>query len=118
MASLVGWLFWPTSPEGNPYDLSRADGKPRLYATTYPKIGMPPNLSPVQKLYWRWMVFNQRHSKANPNTYTFPPSPARLCSIQGLLNQCMEVAGTRYFIAVEIAGGVEFGTTNALRGQQ
>jgi len=30
----------------------------------------------------------------------------------------MEVSGTKYYIAVEVAGAVEFGSTNALNGAQ
>jgi hypothetical protein len=118
MASLIGWMFWPANPESSPYDLSRADGKPRLYATTLPKKELPPNLSLLQKLYWRWMDYKRRHGGAPPRTYVFPASPVRPCGIQGLLNQCMEVTGKQYFIAVDIAGSVKFGNTNALNGQQ
>jgi hypothetical protein len=35
-----------------------------------------------------------------------------------MLSQCMEVTGTRYLIAVEVGGAVEFGSTNALNGAQ
>jgi hypothetical protein len=111
-------IFWPSGPENSPYDLSRADGKSRFYATKYSKVEMSPNLSLSQKLYWTWRDYWRRHRKPNPAAYTFPARPIRSCSIQGLLSQCMEVTGTKYFIAVEIAGGVDFGFTNALGGAQ
>jgi hypothetical protein len=46
----------------------------------------------------------------------FPPSPTSLHSI-GLLSQCTQVSGVRYFIAKDVASGqVEFGHTNTLLG--
>jgi len=117
-AGLVGWLAWPSDSRISPFDLSRADGKPRFYATTYPKMQLPSKLPLSQRLFWTWVQFKRRYGKPNPTAYTFRASPARPCSIDGLLNQCMEVNGTQYLIAVEIAGAVEFGHTNALNGAQ
>ncbi len=122
MAAVVGWLAWPANESGlSAFDLSRADGRPRFYATTYPRreaMRAPRNFTPMQRLFWAWMNYKQRYGKRNPAAYTFPASPVQFCSIAGLLNQCMEVSGTRYLIAVEIAGGVEFGNTNTLNGAQ
>ena len=78
----------------------------------------PPNLTLRQRLFWAWEQYQRRHGKRNPAAWSFPASPVQLCSIDGLLNQCMEVTGTRYLIAVEVAGAVEFGSTNALSGAQ
>ncbi len=117
-AVLFAWFAWPADPETSPSDLSRADGKSRFYATSYPKMGRPANLPLRQRLFWEWMRYQQSHRKRNPSAYSFPARPVELCSIQGLLNQCMEVSGTQYLIAVEIAGGVEFGSTNSLNGAQ
>jgi hypothetical protein len=48
-------------------------------------------------------------------TYWFAASPTNRCSIHGLLNQCTEVTGVRYFIAKDVAAGnVQFGHTSAL----
>jgi hypothetical protein len=118
MAALIGWMLWPSGPEISPYDLSSADGRPRFYTTTYSKMQIPPNLPLRQRLFWTWMQYKQRFGKRNPAVYSFPASPVRLCSIHGLLNQCMEVSGTRYLIAVEVSGAVEFGSTNTLTGSQ
>jgi len=118
IAALFGWLVWPSESQIGPLELSRVDGKSRFYATTYSKMQTPPNLSLRQRLFWAWMQYQRRYGKRNPATYSFAPSPVQLCSIHGLLNQCMEVSGTRYLIAVEIAGAVEFGSTNALSGAQ
>jgi hypothetical protein len=65
-----------------------------------------------------WGNFQARHGKRRLIGMSFPATPVRLCAIQGLLNQCMEVTGTRYLIAVEIGGAVEFGHTNVLNGAQ
>jgi hypothetical protein len=49
--------------------------------------------------------------------WTFAASPVSGCSVQGLLNQCMEVNGTRYLMPIGVAAGVvQFGNTNALDG--
>jgi len=117
-AALFAWLAWPAGPENNPYDLSRADGKSRFYSTSYPKTQRPARLTLRQWLAWEWMQYQQRHRKRNPSACSFPAMPVELCSIHGLLNQCMEVSGTQYMIAVEIAGAVEFGSTNSLNGAQ
>jgi hypothetical protein len=122
LAAYIGWLFWPSNPEDNAFDLSRADGRSRFYTTTYPRMGMSPTLSLSQRLLCTlvqtWMQYQRRHGKRNPSAYSFPASPVQLCSIHGLLNQCMEVSGTHYLIAVEVAGAVEFGSTNTLNGAQ
>ena len=119
IAAFVTWLAWPSSESGiAPFTLSNADGKSRFYATTYSKMQTPPNLPLRQRLFWAWMQYQRRYGKRNPAAYSFPASPVQPCSIDGLLNQCMEVTGTRYLIAVEIAGAVEFGSTNALNGTQ
>jgi len=118
LGALFLWMAWPSGPEESPYDLSHADGKPRFWATTYPKAQRPPGLTPRQRLVWEWTQYRQRHRKRNPAAYSFPGRPAELCSISGLLNQCMEVSGTQYLIAVEIGGAVEFGCTNPVNGAQ
>ena len=116
--ALFTWLNWPQDPESTPQDLSRRDGKPRFYATTYPKMQLPANLPLPQRLKWQWILYKQRYLKRNVGTYSFPATPVQLCSIHGLLTQCMEVTGTKYLIAVDIAGAVEFGSTNSLYGAQ
>lgn len=118
LAVLFGWLFWPSAPEIGAHELSRADGKPRFDVTKYPRVERPANLSLPQRIAWEWAQYKWRHRKRNPATYSFPATPVQPCSIHGLLNQCMEVSGTRYYIAVEIAGGIDFGHTNVLNGAQ
>lgn len=117
-AALFAWAAWPSDPQNTPYELSRADGKSRFYVTAYPKTQRPANLSLRQRLVWEWTEYRHRHRKRNPSAYSFAARPVELCSIQGLLNQCMEVSGTQYLIAVEIAGAVKFGSTNSLNGTQ
>ena len=117
LAAFIGLLFWPSRSQIGPVELSREDGRSRFCRTTYLKTQPPPNLTLPQQLFWRWAQFKRR-SKPNPAAYTFPACPVQPCSIDGLLNQCMEVSGTRYLIAVEIGGAVEFGHTNALNGAQ
>ena len=118
LAAFIVLLFWPSESGSDPFELSRADGRSRFYATTYAKAQAPPNLALSQRLFWVLTQYQRCYGKRNPAAYSFPASPVQLCSIGGLLNQCMEVTGTRYLIAVEIAGAVEFGSTNALNGAQ
>jgi hypothetical protein len=119
LAAFYAWLLWPSSESGiDAFTLSREDGKSRFYPTTYSKMQMPPHLTLYQRAFWTWMEYQRRHGKRNPATFSFPASPVTPCSIHGLLNQCMEVTGTRYLIAVEIGGGVDFGNTNTLSGAQ
>jgi hypothetical protein len=118
MAVFIGVLFWPSDPQTSPYDLSRADRKPRFYATTYSKMEAPPNLTLPQRLSWKWRQYRQHHAKRTPSAYIIAAPPVVPYTIQELLDSCMELTGTQYLIAVEIAGGVEFGTTNSLNGAQ
>ena len=118
LAAYIGWMFWSSNPQDDPYDLSHADGRSRFYTTTYPKLAAPPNFSLRQRLVWILKQYQWRFAKPNPAAYSFPARPTQFCSIHGLLNQCMKLSGTRYFIAVEIADMVEFGSTNTLNGAQ
>jgi hypothetical protein len=55
----------------------------------------------------------------NPNGWTFPGNGAAISSISGLLDQCMEVSGSKYLIDKNVAAGsVVFGSTNTLNGAQ
>ena len=118
IAAFIGLLFWPSNPGISPYDLSNEDGRSRFCATTFSEMQMPPNLSLHQRLYWSWLQYKRRHGKRNPAAYSIPARQVQSSPISELLNDCMEVSGTRYLIAVEIAGAVEFGSTNTLNGAQ
>lgn len=118
-AALIAWSAWPSASSSgiSSIDLSRADGKPRFEATSYPNTDIS-KLTFGQRLFWTWMDYKRRHNP-NPKATLFPPCPVQLCSIQGLLNQCMVTSGTKYLIAVEVLGGtVNFGHTNKLNGVQ
>ncbi len=121
LAGVVGWLVLSnlaqSEAEKNPYEMSRADGRPRFVVTKYAKYFVPPDAGVWQRLHMAWINFERRHHMIR-TTFSFPATPVRPCSIDGLLAQCMEVTGTRYLIAVEIAGAVEFGNTNTLSGPQ
>lgn len=115
-ASLIAWLAWPQEQQDGPYELSRQDGKSRFWATSLPKSERPEKLSLLQRLRWDFDQYRERRQRPNPTRYTFPATPTQSFGITALLNQCMEVSGTQYLVAVEIAGVVEFGTTNSLNG--
>ena len=90
---------------------------PRFVVTTKPSFGVPANAPFKDRVFVWWMQFQQKHGKPHPLSYSFGASPTNRCSIHGLLNQCMEVTGTRYAIAKDVeAGTVMFGPTNTLNG--
>jgi hypothetical protein len=50
-------------------------------------------------------------------TWSFPATAKAGCSIQGLLNECMQVSSNRYLMPIGVAAGtVWFGHTNVLDG--
>jgi hypothetical protein len=119
IAALFAWVAWPSDPGISPLDQSREDGKSRFWASSYPKTGGASNASLSARIFLLWMDLQRRYGKPNPASYSFPASPVALCSVGGLLNQCMEVSGTQYLIGVEAAGAaIEFGNTNVLTGAQ
>lgn len=95
------------------------DGSPRFVETTYSTRGDSPGATLWQRLFMAYFDFQRRHGKKNPAGWSFPAGTIQPCSVHGLLNQCMEVTGTRYLIAQEAAAGsVRFGHTNILNGAQ
>ena len=92
---------------------------PRFVVTALPTIDLPSNTTLRQRIFFGWFQFSQRFQKPNPSMSWFPASPTNLCSIQGMLNQCMEITGVRYVIAKDVAPGtIRFGHTNTLNGAQ
>ena len=79
-------------------------------ATSYPTMAaaMPQDL-----------VYQVTNGYGHPLNYSFTVSPVRGCSINGLLNQCMEVSGWRYLIDTNVAAGsVQFGCAKAMNGKE
>ena len=116
--TLVLLLRWESqAPEKSSF--SASDPTPRYLETTYPIAGLPPNPTLRDRFFVDVQNFMIRHGRKNPGAWTFSATPVRRCSIHGLLNQCMQVTGTRYLIDPEAAcGSVEFGHTNSLTGAQ
>ena len=55
----------------------------------------------------------------NLDNTTFPAGPVQLCSISGLLDQCMDLTGWQYLIDKGVsAGTVEFGHPKPLNGEE
>ena len=78
--------------------------------TTYPTISAdaPPDF-----------VRAVTNGYGHPRNYTFPVSPVQPCSINGLLNQCMEVSGWCYLIDPNVAAGsVQFGCHKVMNGKE
>jgi hypothetical protein len=91
----------------------------RFVVTTRPTLGLPPGATLTQRAFTWWYENRHRFQKPRPLAYSFSASQTTRCSIHGLLNQCMEITGTRYVIAKDVAAGtIEFGHTNTLNGTQ
>jgi hypothetical protein len=107
-------IILPRSAKNLPFS-----NDPRFFATAPPTIVHPPNATLAQWIFNSWFDFNQRFRKPNPSAYTFSAHGTNICSISGLLNQCMEVTGIRYVIAKDVASGsVQFGSPTPLNGTQ
>jgi hypothetical protein len=109
----LGLLFW--NPLESPFE-----NDPNFVKTTRPTTSFTgPGATLRSRFYWKYNEW-KRMRHPNPLAYKFPArSRPERCSIDGLLNQCMEVGGTQYLIEKNVAAGsVEFGSTNTLNGQQ
>lgn len=103
----------------SPDDLLAKYGPPAFLATKLPRLEAPHNATLGHRLWLVYVRIHERFRTRNPAAYRFGPSPIGPCSLDGLLNQCMQVTGTRYLIAREALGGVVyFGHTNTLNGAQ
>lgn len=110
-----GLLFWQSEDRPLAFDTTQ------FVATTLPTAVLPPSATLWNQVAWKWMELRDRFTSKTKRAanYTFSASAPVRCSVHGLLNQCMEVSGTRYVIWKDVAAGtVEFGHTNALNGNQ
>jgi len=66
------------------------------------------------------MLTDMRVRGLKPSTnWSFPAIPQSNWTLQGILNNCTYVSGTRYLIPPELASGlVIFGHTNAMNGPE
>jgi hypothetical protein len=99
------------------------DNRPAFISTSERIIEVGPlsNLPLRKKITGLFLKLKYRIAppKPNPAGYSFPPSADRRCSVQGLLNQCSQVTGTRYLIAREARGdSIYFGHAKTLNGTQ
>jgi hypothetical protein len=118
-ALLVGALVFtpmarrPTVPP-LPFDTNA------FITTTLPTPNLftaPPGASLFQRFAFLLLKPGIVFGRQSSGTWSFPTSPGTGCSIEGLLDQCMQVSGTRYLMPVGVAAGiVQFGHTNVLDG--
>jgi RNA polymerase sigma factor (sigma-70 family) len=88
-----------TKPKFNPND---------FWATSYPKISGSPEVIQLMT-----NIFGHQLDS------TLSASPVQLCSISGLLNQCMEISGWHYLIDKNVAAGsVKFGSQKEMTGKE
>jgi hypothetical protein len=84
---------------------------------TYGALTPPPNAGVWERLRISVFELLLKIDGKRSSTWTFGPGAKTPCSIQGLLNQCMEVSSNRYLMPLGVAAGtVQFGHTNALDG--
>jgi RNA polymerase sigma factor (sigma-70 family) len=78
-----------------------------FWTTTYP-AGAPDQMQYIT------------NSWGHPLNYSFPATPVQFSSIEGLLNQCMEVSGWHYLVEKDVAMGgmVKFGYPKVLNGEE
>ncbi|MDB6015821.1 MAG: hypothetical protein JWR19_310 [Pedosphaera sp.] len=66
---------------------------------------------------FRHFLYEAEVRLSGPSTWSFPASAQTGCSVQGLLDECTSVSGTRYLMPIGVAAGsVQFGNTNTLDG--
>ena len=93
------------------------DGKPHLVETAYRRSELPRDAGIGQRLSAAYLDLKARYSRRNPAAWSMNATPTRLHGVS-MLNQCMELSGTRYLVAHEAWGGmVQFGHSN-LNGAQ
>jgi len=86
-------------PKFNPND---------FWATSYPTVSGSPEVIQLMT-----------NSFGHQLDSTLSASPVQLCSISGLLNQCMEISGWRYLIDKNVsAGTVKFGSQKEMTGKE
>ena len=112
-------LFFSRLSAADEFKPQTWNGEPRFVETCYPTYQVPDNAGIRQRLGIAYSKFMLRHGRKNPAASSFPPTSLQICSVHGLLNQSMQVTGTRYLIAYEAAAGsVQFGHSNILNGAQ
>ena len=120
VALVAVWrLFFSGSSVADEFKPQTWNGEPKFVETRYPTHQVPDNAGIRLRLGIAYSEFMLRHGKKNPAASSFPPTSLQICSVHGLLNQSMQVTGTRYLIAYEAAAGsVQFGHSNILNGTQ
>jgi hypothetical protein len=112
IAAVALYLAIPSEPPP-----LKADG---FVASQIPTMGTPLNAGLVQRFFTAMWKFSQDWGRKRgmlAKNITFGPIAPTRCSMQGLLNQCMEASGTTYLIKQDVvAATVQFGHTNSLRG--
>jgi hypothetical protein len=116
---LAGALFFA----GRPGPIPPLPFDSASFVSTAPPVSLlaPPTNAPAWERieFYLRVTLPQKFHGTNASPWSFPASPRMACSIQGLLNQCAEVTGTRYLMPLSVAAGsVQFGNTNTLNGPQ
>lgn len=105
--------------DASPSKVLSSKGPPAFVRTEYARIEPPPGATIWQRL--RIFYANSRFGRRRPNVaaWTFPPRADQPWSVQGLLNQCMELTGTQYLLAREgLRDTIDFGHSKPLNGVQ
>jgi len=118
--ALAGVLFFAMPPAPKPVPPLPFDEKVFISTTPFSVNLAPPKNAPF---YSRILFFAfdkwQKLRGTSASTWSFPAGGKMACGVQGLLNQCASVSGTRYLMPLGVTvSSVQFGNTNTLNGPQ
>ncbi len=117
----MGWTNYRDRRVATSIEALPKDGQPAFLATQYGSHEISGNVPLSQRLLIGYREFLLRHSGRgrSPAAVSFPPLAEQLCDVYSLLNQCMQLTGTRYLLAREAVGRpVRFGYATTLNGAQ
>jgi hypothetical protein len=126
LAALLGLIIvWGTRildsnfAEFSSVDSLPNDGRPAFVTTrAYAKQNVPGKRALQELLLSALFKLREWISQNNAAAALFVPSQIHACSVQALLNDCMQTTGKRYLIAREALVVMYFGHTNTLIGPQ
>jgi hypothetical protein len=91
----------------------------RFVSTKTLAIVLQPHPTLLQRIGYSVLDSWEKLSGSDKGTWAFPAEPLTNCTVQVLLNDCMNASGARYLMPLDVTCGiVQFGHTNTLDGPQ
>jgi hypothetical protein len=95
------------------------DGSTYFVVSRKAHLHVPHDATLMQRLFVAYINLRERFARKDPTAMSFGPSPVQRYSVQGTLDQSMQITGKRYLIASgALDAVVYFGNTNTLNGAQ